>query len=1022
MRRIALLGVLLIGYLSIAHAQVRVSGTVGSEEDDYGLPGVTVVEKGTTNGTVTDFDGNYSLTVSSGEAVLVFSFIGFQTQEITVGVRSVIDVTLMLDVEQLEEIVVIGYGTQQKKLATGSISKVTPKNIEGYKVANLQSALDGQVSGVLVGESSGQPGAGKSILIRGISTNGDNSPLYIVDGLTVTGIDNISPNDIESIDVLKDAASTAIYGARAAGGVIIITTKKGSEGATELTYEGFTSTSRPWKLPKMLNSEQYIDITREKFENSNQSSALDALGFPTQVTDTTLNTDWMDVIFDDATVINHRISAVLGNTFMSLEYWDQEGVVGGKLSNYKRYSARLNSSKKINDWFTIGENLYVNRVDNQNIGVNDAFGTVIADAFAYDPLTGLYNPDKEYGFEQSKWVQKEYINPLSRLFLQNASGHSDQIVGNIFFEFEPIEGLSFKSDLGADYSWFNFRSFTPDYNYTSAFNRANNGVSQGYGFGQSLQFENYVKYNKTILGDHTIDVVVGTTLLEREGERAGGSTLTIPDEVKFQDNFQYIDAGQDTSDLAYGGADVAYTLISYYGRVIYNFRDKYVFTTTLRRDGSSNFGKNNRWGVFPSMSFGWVVSDEDFFPRTTPISFMKLRASWGVNGNDRIGALGFASRVVNAFSYPLGTPQSLITGASLPTVPNPNLKWEESVQIDIGLEVRLWDDRVQTEFDWYRKTTKDLLGNEVIPGYLGVTDQPLSNLGEIQNTGIEASITYKQTLGDLSFSTTFNYTTFTNEVIKVPGSSEFINGWGWPVRNTPITRMTEGKPVGHFVGYKTLGIFQSQDEINSYIARSGPNSGEPLQPRAQPGDLKFKDVNGDGQINNDDITDIGSPWPDHIMGLNVRADWKGFDFSILFSTQLGHDIYRTYERSDITYTNYQTFWLDRWTPENPGNTYPRLVSNDPNNNQRPSDFYVEDGSFIRLRNLQIGYTIPESVLKFINVKSVRVYVSGNNLWTKTDYNGFDPEIGTNGWILDTGIDKGYYPSNRTVGAGVKITM
>ncbi|MBT8230687.1 MAG: SusC/RagA family TonB-linked outer membrane protein, partial [Bacteroidia bacterium] len=726
--------------------------------------------------------------------------------------------------------------------------------------------------------------------------------------------------------------------------------------------------------------------------------------------------NWMDQIFDDATLQSHRLTASAQNLYLSLEYWDEKGVVGGDKSNYKRYAARINGTKELNEYVTFGENLYINRVDNQTIGVNDAFGTVIADAFAYDPITDVFNTEKQYGFEQSNWVQKEYVNPLSRLFLADNEGHSDQIVGNIYAEIKPMEGLTFRSDFGMDYSWFKFRSFTPDYKYHSAFVNVNNDVAQGYGFFQTFQVENYATYTKQI-DRHDFNFVLGTSYRESISENAGGSTSNIPDEVKFDDNWQNINAGQDSLDLSYGGVGVDYRLISYYGRLIYSLDNKYLFTATLRRDGSSNFGEANRFGIFPSFSAGWIISDEDFFD-VGPVSFMKLRASWGVNGNDRIAPLAYASTIENVFTYPFGINQSLITGASLATPPNPNIKWEESVQFDIGLEVRLWEDRLSAEFDYYKKNTKDLLMNQIIPGFIGATNNPISNLGEIQNTGFEMALNYKVNLGELRLRTTLNYTTFKNKVVRVAGDSGFLTGWSWPVRNTPITRMTEGFPVGHFVGYRTDGIFQNAEEVFSHLA---PN-GDVLQPRAEPGDIRYVDVSGDGVINSDDITDIGSPWPDHIVGLSVGADYKGFDFNVVLSTQIGHDIFRAYERSDITYTNYQTFWLDRWTPENTDTTYPRLVSNDPNNNQRPSDFYLEDGTFLRLRNLQLGYNLPQNLVAKAKLQALRVYLSANNLITLTNYNGFDPEIGTTGWILDTGIDKGYYPSNKTIGFGLKITM
>lgn len=1003
----------------------QVQGNITSSDDELPIIGASVVVKGTSVGTITDFDGNYTLNATSPNDTLMYSYSGYIKQEVPLSGRTQVDVIMDLDVEMLEQVVVIGYGVQKKKVATGSIAKISTENLEGYQVQNVTSALEGQVSGLIVSESSGQPGASKAILIRGISTNGDNTPLFIVDGLQVDNIDNVNPNDIASVDVLKDAASCAIYGARAANGVVIVTTKKGGTDGGKVTYELFRSTARPWRLPTMLEADDYLALTREKFTNGGQLGSLNSLGFP-QLGDTTPNTSWMDIIFDDATTTTHRLSASANNLYLSMEYWDQQGVVGQftnpltneqeSKSNYQRYSFRINGSKKITDWLKFGENINLNRVKSDNIGINNAFGTVISDAFAYDPITEVYDENAQYNFAQSEWVQKEYINPESRLFIQNGSGHGDQILGNVYAEFQPIRQLKFHSDAGIDYSWFKFRSFTPDYAFHPSYTNFSNDVVQGYGFYQSHQFENYLNY-KDSLSVHHYDVLIGTSYRETQEERAGGSSQFIPSEVQFNENFQILDAGQDTIDLAYGGVGVKYKLISYYGRVLYDYDDKYLFSATLRRDGSSNFGAANRWGVFPSFSAGWVVSDENFF-NAGPLNFLKVRASWGINGNDRIAPLSFASRVENAFSYPFGVEPNLNTGSALATPPNPNIKWEESEQLDIGLEMRLWNDKVTAEVDFYQKTTSDLLMAQAIPGYIGATNLPTSNLGEIRNTGIEASIRYKLRRGQFKFETGLNYTTFTNEVINVAGDAGYLEGWGWPVRNQAITRMTEGFPVGHFVGYETAGIFQSDQEVFQHIN----SSGFPLQPNASAGDLRFVDTNGDGEINSDDIGHIGSPWPDHIIGLTFRVDYRGFDFNVVVGSQLGHEIFRTYERSDITFTNYQDFWLDRWTSENPSNTLPRLVSNDPNNNQRPSDFYLEDGSFLRLRNLQFGYSLPERLLSRVHMKGLRVYFSANNLLTITDYRGFDPEIGTSGWILDTGIDKGFYPANRSLGLGVKITL
>lgn len=1004
---------------SILAQDYTVRGTITDEDSGETVIGATILLAGTEKGTVSDIDGNFTLENVPAGSTLTISYTGYETQNITIQNDDYLNITLGVASQVLDEVVVIGYGKQEKKVATGSIAKVTSEDLEGFASGDVQSTLEGKMTGVIVNESSGQPGASKAVLIRGVSTNGDNSPLYVIDGMQVSGIDNVSPSDIESIDVLKDAASCAIYGARGANGVIIITTKKGSQekGGT-ITYEGFTSASQPWKLPEMLGAQDYITLTREKFANGNQLSSLETLGFP-QVGDATANTNWMDEIFNNASIVNHRLSATTKNTFISLDYWDQLGVIGGPKSNYKRYSVRLNTTQEVNDYITLGSNINVNRVDNQNLGTNNAFGGVLIDAFAYDPLTQVYDENQQYGFAQSPWVQKEYINPLSRLFLANGEGLGDQLVGNAFLEVKPVEFLRFRSDIGIDASRYNFRYFVPDYNFHAAAVNVDNDVGMGSGFGQTLQWENYLNYTKTFADVHNFDAVVGMTYREGDFTFVQGTSSSIPDAVKFNPNWQYLNAAQDSTDLTSGSAAVASAVISYFGRVQYDYMQKYLFTGTLRRDASSKFGANNRSGIFPSFALGWVLSKENFF-NLGPVSFLKLRASWGVNGSDRIGDLTYASTIANSFTYSFGPggAQSLLTGAALATPPNADIAWEESVQTDFGLEAEFFDGVLFLEADVYRKSTKGLLMSEIIPGYIGATNNPVSNLGEIRNQGIEVGLTHRWRLGDLNLSTNANYTHFTNEVIKVAGETGFLQGWSWPVRNTPITRMSEGFPVGHFVGYTTDGIFQSQEEIFSHIN----SEGDLLQPNAAPGDLRFLDTNGDGTINSEDISDIGNPWPKHIIGLSLSANYKGFDFSCQMSAQLGHDIFRAYERSDVTFTNYQTIWLDRWTPENPTAQYPRLVSNDPNNNQRPSNFYVEDGSFFRVRNLQVGYNLPKDFLEKFKVRELRIYFSANNLFTQTNYSGFDPDIGTNGWILDTGIDKGFYPSVKTLGGGVKLTM
>ncbi len=1020
--RTSLVLLLAFSFASInAQAQsVAVSGKILDGDSENALIGTTVMLEGTTTGAVADVSGAFSISVNALPVNLVFSFIGYESQTIAVTSATPLTVRMKVDAELVDEVVVVGYGRQKKKVSTGSISKIDSKDIEGIAVPDVISALEGQTSGLLINESSGQPGSGKSILIRGISTNGDNTPLFVVDGLQVGNIDNLNPSDIESVDVLKDAASSAIYGARAANGVVIITTKSGTgKDAGSITYSTSYLNSRPWKLPEMLGAEDYVMLMREKYANSNQTAALNALGFPNLGDALSNDTDWMDVIFNPAQVVNHRITASGKNSYLSIDYWNQNGVIGGEKSNYKRYALRYNSTKKVKGILTVGQNLYLNRTDNNNIGTNNAFGGVQSDAFAYDPLTPVYSDEGQYGFAQSPWVQKEYINPMSRLWLMNGDGKSDQILGNVYLEAELLEGLRLKTDLGFDLNWWDYRNFTPTYEFHPAASNLTNDVGQGSGNFQGIQWENTANYAKTVNDKHNFDFLLGTSFRANEYRQVGGSTSNIPFDSQFNPNFQYLDAGQDTLDLTFGGASVDYALISSFSRLLYDYDEKYLFSATVRRDGSSNFGTNNQFGVFPSFSAGWVASNEEFMGGFEDLSFLKIRASWGINGSDRIAPLSYVSRVENAFTYAFGTDeQTLNTGSAMATPANPNVKWEESEQIDIGVEIGLFDDKLTIEADVYRKTTKDLLMAQLIPGYIGATNNPISNLGEIRNQGVELSLTHRASIYDVDISTTLNYTHFTNEVINVAGETGFLNGWGWPVRNTAITRMSEGYAVGHFVGYESDGIFQNDAEIFTHLNAEG----DLLQPNAEPGDIKFLDTNGDGVIDSDDIADIGNPWPKHIFGLSTNLDYKGFYVRAVFNAQIGHDIFRTYERSDVTFSNYQSFWMDRWTPEAPSTELPRLTSVDPNNNQRPSDFYIEKGNFLRLRNFQMGWSLPKRWIDNAKMQEVKVYLTANNLFTITNYRGFDPDIGTSGWILDTGIDKGFYPNNRSIGAGINVTL
>jgi len=987
-----------------------VSGIVQDAETNEPLIGATIMIQGTANGVTTDVDGNFELNADVGSSLLI-SYTGYDSKVVEItGIEKLI-ISLTVNSAQLEEVVVIGYGRQKKKVSTGAISSVGADELDGYQIPNVQSALDGQVSGVIINSQSGQPGSNKNIFIRGISTNGDNTPLFVVDGFVGADINNINPADIESMDVLKDAASTAIYGARAANGVIIITTKTGDGGKPSLNYESYFASSDVWRMPEMLNSAEYVGLIREKYVNN---GAAPPGNFPTTA-DGLPDTDWMDAIFNSAPTMSHRLSATMGSTYLSLEYWDESGIVGGDKSNFQRYNARLNGNKEITDWLSLSYMFNVTRKQNKNIGVNNQFGSVMADAFYIDPITDLWdvnNPDLlRYGFAQSEWG---HVNPLSRLFLENGKNHSDHMLGRINLTIEPIENLKFNSSIGGEQFWYRYDYFTPDYDFIPTFASNTITYGQGSGNGSNVQLENYLDYSyKT--GEHNFDFILGTSYQQNNFESLDAQTLDVSADVKFDESFQLINGIADSLDRVTGNRNVEYRILSTYARLIYDYDSKYLFSATLRRDGSSNFGVNNRFGVFPAFSLGWVVSEESFFPKGGFLDFFKLRTSWGVNGNDRIAPLSYEALIVPGAAYTFGNGENVATGATVQTLPNPNIKWEESVQFDIGFDASLMEGKINVEFDFFNKITRDLLGGQIIPRYTGVTQDPISNLGEFRNRGIETGIKYRENFGGLKFNVALNYTTYKNVVTKIPGTTAQINGVNWSVRNTPITRMEEGLPVGHFVGYTTLGIFNSEGDV---VLHANEN-GDLLQPDAQPGDLILEDTNGDGVINTDDFSMIGSPWPDHIIGLNLNMEYKGFDLSMLWSTQIGHDIFRAYESTTLR-VNYQKWWLQRWTPENTDTDIPRVTTQ--GSNLLQSDFYVEDGSFLRLRNFQIGYTLPDRLLNRINVQAIRVYFSGNNLVTLTNYRGFDPEVGTNGWVLDTGIDRIAYPVSRSLGGGIKITL
>ncbi len=1004
--------------------QTKVSGIVTDALDNSPLIGVTVGVKGKADGAITDIDGAYELNVSDRDAVLVFSYVGYETLEQPVGGQSELNVALETSIADLEEVVVVGYGTQKKSVVTGAISKVKADDLEDMPLARIEQSLQGRTSGVRVTTNSGQPGAGAVVRIRGTTTIGDSNPLYVVDGVVINGgIDYLAQGDIESIEVLKDA-SASIYGARSANGVILVTTKKGKQGKARVNYSGYYGVQNPWRKLSVLNATEYATLLNEA-----SAAAGQEILFPDPAS-LGEGTDWQDAVFqEDAPIQNHELSISAATErssyFASFSYYDQEGIVSDIDSRYKRFSARLNTTQKIGKRLNFGMNLGYTRTNGISISENSEFGSPLSRAINIDPITPLYETDPdvlasnvfanfpvvrdENGiFGISTIVTSEVLNPVAALEVQQGFGWADKIVGNIFAEVELLPGLKYRSSIGGDLAFWGGEGFTPVH-YLNATNFADiTSYSRGQNRGLYWIFENTVTYEKSF-GDHNISTVIGTSAEKNSGQGQTGIIQDIP-----VDNID--DASllwpNDPALQAFFGFEYEQKTASIFGRINYNFAEKYLFSVIVRRDGSSKFGKNNRFGYFPSVSAGWVLTQEDFFPSNGMVKFLKIRGSWGIAGNDRIGDNLFLATVSGGRTYTFGTGDALVNGVAPNAAENPDLKWEETTQWNIGFDARLFR-HFSLTFDYFDKPTNDMLRPVEAPGLFGV-GSPTGNIAELENKGFEFEVGYDNKIGDFRIEIDGNISYVENEIKFLTNENEFIPGQRFGPQGLEITRTTVGLPIGYFFGYKTDGIFQTQDEVNNYVN----GDGNLIQPNASPGDLRFVDINNDGIIDLDDRTFIGDPTPDWTYGFNINASYKGFDLSIFGQGIFGNQIYNVTRRFDLPFANYEASALGRWTGPNTSNDYPRLVLDDPNGNfNSSSDFHVQDGAFFRIKTLQIGYNLPSNLLSKINVEKARFYVSGNNLFTLTKYKGFDPEIGAG-----NGVDRGIYPQARFYLIGTNITF
>ena len=1005
-----------------------VSGIITDAESGLGIPGATIVEKGTTNGSITGIDGDYTLTVSSPDAVIVISFVGYTTEEIPLQGKTTVNLAMMVANTELEEFVVVGYGVQKKKVVTGAIASIDAEEINSTSNLRVEQAMQGRTAGVQITQLSGQPGETPTVRIRGAGTTGTADPLYIVDGMAVGGIDYLNPGDIESIDVLKDAASAAIYGARAANGVVLITTKSGGEGDMKLTYSAYYGIQNVTNTIDMLNAEDYMIYQNEGARNANQPEPFDLNQIPQY------DTDWQDIMFvQNAPVTNHELSITGGNEkssfSSSLSYFSQQGIIGGEKSQFERITARLNSKHKVNDRLTFGNSLTYSSINSRGIGSNESFNGVYSSALNLDPLTPLYEEDQDvlanyypYNLEPvitnangqvygiSELVGAEVVNPMALLEIQTAKNKTDKIVGNVFAELEIIDGLKLRTSAGLDFAYVNGGSYKPIYFLNGAQNNTEKtSVSKNIDRYYTWQWENTLTYAKTI-NNHTFSALLGTTASEYRYDNLTGFNTIVP---TYDPENVYLNMATDTAWEAKGGAAHS-ALLSQFARVTYDYKSRYAFTGIIRRDGSSKFGANNRYGYFPSMGVTWLMTEEPFMPDLGPVEFIKLRGSWGVNGNQEIGNYRYISTIDQSSGYIFAGGR--IVGASPAYVENPDIMWEESEQIDIAIDMGAFNNRLTATIDYYIKNTKGLLEEIPIPAHVG-NNPPVSNVGKVRNSGVEMSVNWRHYLDELRYSFGVNASYNKNEMTYIGNAEKKLDGASWSVFGV-ITRGLEGLPIGYFYGYETDGIFQNQAEVYQHIG----STGQVLQPQAKPGDVRFVDVNGDGVINPDDRTMIGNPTPDWTLGMNGSLEYKNFDFTFLFTGAFGHEIFNGSQRHDLSFTNTTQYRFDtRWVGEGTSTTTPRYTWSDVNNNYRVSDLYIESGSYLRLKNLQIGYTLPQNFLKKIGSSSWRFYISGENVFTFTNYTGADPEIGAMD-AFNIGIDRGIYPLARTIRFGTSITF
>lgn len=994
--------------------QEIITGKVVSANDQMPLPGVNVLEKGTTNGVVTDFEGNYTIDVSSPDAILVFSFMGFETMEVAVNEQSTINVSLEDDMASLDEVVVVGYGTQRRENVTGALASIKAEDVVTQGANTVEKSLQGRVAGVQVESAGGDPGSGVRILIRGTGSFGNNNPLYIVDGVQVDNINNLAPNDIASMDILKDASAAAIYGSRAANGVVLITTKTGRRGENKIDISAYYGVQEIANKIDVLNASEWATVSNRAHENAG-FEGLEIAANPSALGE---GTNWQDEIYQVAPIQNYNVTASGGGdnfTYsLSGSYLDQEGIV--KETGYDRVNLRLKTTftkgkLKIGETVVLSQENWKNMAD----GWGGQGGNPVGSALKMIPAFDVYNENAIGGYGGAFGPVVNIANPVALLHLQNTESEARKAIINAFAEYSILDELKYKLNLGyTSTSGYDY-TYTYPYEVGSLFTNLDADLYEGRNERKYKLMEHTLSYDKEF-GNHEFQALAGYTYQNTEYRGLSGAKSGMPSGV------QVLDGG--TTNIASGSNAWENALISYFGRLIYSYDDRYIVTGIIRRDGSSRFGEGNKYGNFPSIAVGWNISNEEFFDSNNSfVNMAKIRASYGVLGNQEFADYRFTPAINLNTNYVVGQDQNLWPGAIQTAFATPDIKWETSKTFNIGTDLGMLDHNLQFTADYFIKKNTDILLQVPIPLSTGASgNSPFINAGEITNRGFEASISYGNSVNDLDYQITGTFSSIDNEVDQLGTGSQQIFG-GQPTHHGASATVTQaGLPVGAFYLIETDGIFNSMEEVEAHAS-----SGELIQPNARPGDIRFVDYNNDGQIDENDRHFIGSPNPDFTFGLGGNIQWKGFDMNLFFQGTYGNKIYnglrQDLEGMNLEY-NYSQSTLDSWTPQNQNTEIPRAVINDPNQNARTSDRFLEDGSYLRLKTLQVGYTFSENLMESLHVSNFRMYVSADNLFTITDYSGFNPDIGRAGSVLDRGVDFGHiaYPLSRTFMVGLDISF